>query len=322
MSADSDHHLRALHRGAPVTQRPMLALGLRLASALLFSIVLLLVKLSGDHGLWFPETLVLRQVVPTVLLFGWLTARGQLHRLRTARPLAHARRGIIGAATMFLTLGVVLLLPLAEATVLGFTAPIFAVVLSVVLLHERVGPWRIGAVVLGLIGVVIMANPSHSHLPLFGLAVGIAAAFMVALISIQLRDLGRTEEPVTIVFYFSAISVPLLALALPFAPAGYDRVFHHDLIGWLMIGGIGGFGLFSQLLQTTALRYGRVSSVIVMDYAQFGWSLLWGWLVFGHLPPASTWLGAPAIIAAGAIIARREHLRANRTDVALSTVTN
>ena len=80
----------------------------------------------------------------------------------------------------------------------------------------------------------------------------------------------------------------------------------------LLVLGIGVFGLFSQLLQTSALRYGRVSSVVVMDYAQFGWSLLWGWLVFGHLPPISTWLGAPAIIAAGAIIVRREHLRASR----------
>lgn len=291
----------------------MLALGLRLGSAFLFSVVLLLIKLTGDRGVWFPETLVWRQVVPSVLLLGWLAGHGQLHRLRTARPWVHARRAAIGSVGMFMTLGVVLLLPLAEATVLGFTAPIFAVILSVLVLHERVGVWRIGAVVLGLIGVVIMANPTQSHLPLFGLAVGVGAAFMVALVSIQLRDLGRTEEPVTIVFYFSAMSAPALALLLPFAPGGHDRPFHHDAITWLMIGGIGVFGMFSQLLMTTALRYGRVSSVIVMDYAQFGWSLLWGWLVFDHLPPASTWLGAPAIIAAGVIIARREHLRATRS---------
>ncbi len=300
--------LRSFHARAPVVQRPMFALGLRLGSALLFSLLQLLVKLSGAHGLWFPETLVWRQVVPTVLLLGWLAARGEVHRLRTARPWMHARRAAIGAAGMFFTLGVVLLLPLAEATVLSFTTPIFAVILSVTVLREQVGAWRLGAVVLGLIGVVIMAGPSQAHLPLFGLMVGIGAAFMVALISIQLRDLGRTEEPVTIVFYYSAMSLPMLALALPFAQSGYDRPLHHDAIGWLMLFAIGLLGLFSQLLMTAALRYGRVSSVIVMDYAQFGWSLLWGWLVFGHLPPATTWLGAPAISAAGVIIARREQL--------------
>ena len=322
MASLNNHHTRSFHVETTVTQRPMLALGLRLCSAFLFSILLLLVKLTGQRGLWLPETLVWRQAVPTVLLLGWLSARGQLHRLRTARPLVHLRRAIIGAFSMFLTLGVVLLLPLAESTVLGFTAPIFAVILSVLMLHERVGPWRLSAVALGLIGVVIMANPSQSHLPPFGLAVGVGAAFAVAVVSIQLRDLGRTEEPVTIVFYFSALSLPLLALTLPFAPAGYDRPFHHDAVGWLMIAGIGLLGLFSQLLMTAALRYGRVSSVIVMDYAQFGWSLLWGWLAFDHLPPASTWLGAPAIIAAGVIIARREHLRASRSVAAPTPVMN
>lgn len=294
----------------------MLALGLRLGSALLFSIVLLLIKLGGERGIWFPEMLVWRQVIPTLLLLGFLAARGDLHRLRTARPWVHFRRAAIGTVGMFMTLGVVLLLPLAESTVLGFTAPMFAVVLSALVLHEKVGVWRFGAVALGLAGIIIITGPAHDSLPLAGIAVGIGAAFMVALVSIQLRDLGRTEEPVTIVFYFSAMSAPMLALLLPFAPAGHDPVGHHDALGWAMIGGIGVLGLFSQLLMTAALRYGRVSSVIVMDYAQFGWSTLWGWLVFNHVPPASTWLGAPAIIAAGLIIAWREQVRHARAAAA------
>ena len=303
---------RAFHGNAPVLQRPMLALGLRLASAFVFSIVLLLVKLTGDRGLWLPETLVWRQALPVLVLLVWMGVRGDWGQLRTARLWVHARRAAIGTAGMFLTLGVVLVLPLAESTVLGFTAPIFAVILSVVLLREKVGPWRLGSVVLGLVGVMIMANPNSSHLPVFGLAVGVGAAFMVALVSIQLRDLGRTEGPETIVFYYSAMSVPMLLPVLPFVPQGYDHPLHHDATGWLLLTAIGVLGLISQLLMTAALRFGRVSSVIVMDYAQFGWSLLWGWLVFGHLPPASTWLGAPAIIAAGVIIARREHLRSIR----------
>jgi drug/metabolite transporter (DMT)-like permease len=69
-------------------------------------------------------------------------------------------------------------------------------------------------------------------------------------------------------------------------------------------------GLAAQLLMTAALRFGRVSSVIVMDYSQFGWATLWGWLVFDHLPPATTWIGAPIVIAAGLIIAWREHVLA------------
>jgi drug/metabolite transporter (DMT)-like permease len=282
----------------------MFALALRLLAMAAISVMLLLVKLTGTHGIWLPETLFWRQFLPGLALLGWLAGRGQLARLRTARPWVHARRAAIGGTGMFLTLGVVQILPLAEATVLGFTAPIFAVMLSVVLLGERVGPWRWAAVVLGLAGVVIIAGPDRAHIPVTGLATGISAAFMVALISIQLRDLGRTEEPVTIVFWFSAYCTPPFALFLL-----WTGLPHHDLAGWAMLLGIGVTGLAAQLLMTAALRYGSVASVIVMDYSQFGWATLWGWLAFSSVPPAQTWIGAPAIIAAGLIIAWREHVR-------------
>jgi drug/metabolite transporter (DMT)-like permease len=270
----------------PALQRPMYALALRLLAMAVISVMLLLVKLTGEHGIWLPETLFWRQFLPGLALFGWLGARGQLARLRTDRPWIHARRALIGGIGMFLTLGVVQILPLAEATVLGFTAPIFAVMLAVLLLGERVGPWRWAAVAL------------------VGLATGIGAAFMVALISIQLRELGRTEEPVTIVFWFSAYCAPPLALFML-----WTGLPHHDLAGWAMLLGIGVTGLAAQLLMTAALRYGSVASVIVMDYTQFGWATLWGWLVFANVPPAQTWIGAPAIIAAGLIIAWREQTR-------------
>lgn len=285
----------------PSHDRPMLALALRLVATVLFSIMLMLVKLSGEHGIALPEALFWRQLLPALAIFGWLAARGQIGRLKTRRPWVHARRALIGGTGMFLTLGVVQLLPLAEATVLGFTTPMFAVILSAIVLKEKVGVWRWTAVFLGLAGVLIIAGPDTGNLPPFGVAVGIGAAFMVALVTIQVRDLGRTEEPLTVVFYFSAMSAPLLGLFL------FRTGASHDPAGWLMLGGIGLAGLFAQLTMTASLRYGSVSSVIVVDYVQLAWATFWGWLIFHHLPPASTWLGAPVIISASLLIAWREH---------------
>ena len=222
----------------PTHDRPMFALGLRLTATIFFSVMLLLVKLTGDRGISLPETLFWRQFVPAISIFAWLLARGQMHRLKTTRPWIHARRAAIGGSGMFLTLGVVRLLPLAEATILAFTVPMFAVILSVILLKEKVGLWRWSAVIAGLLGVLIIAGPDSGNLPLDGLAVGIGAAFMVSLVNVQLRDLGKTEEPVTVVFYFSAISAPFLGLFL------FKTGVHHDLEGWLMLGGIGITGLF------------------------------------------------------------------------------
>jgi drug/metabolite transporter (DMT)-like permease len=285
----------------PSHDRPMFALALRLVATLLFSVMLLLVKLTGERGISLPETLFWRQILPALGIFGWLLARGQVHRLATKRPWTHARRALIGGTGMFLTLGVVRLLPLAEATVLGFTTPMFAVMLSAMILKERVGAWRWSAVIAGLVGVMIMAGPESASLPLYGVTVGIGAALMVAVVTIQVRDLGRTEEPLTVVFYFSAISAPLLALFL------INTDMHHDLTGWAMLGGIGLTGLFAQIAMTASLRYGSVASVMVVDYIQLAWSTFWGWLVFNHLPPASTWLGAPIIIGASLLIVWREH---------------
>jgi len=113
----------------PLRDKPFLALGLRLAAMVMLSLMLLLVKLTGERGMPLPETMFWRQAIPAMILLAWLTASGQLRSLRTTRPWVHFRRAMVGTAGMFLTLGVVQILPLAEATVLGFTTPVFAVIL-------------------------------------------------------------------------------------------------------------------------------------------------------------------------------------------------
>jgi len=282
-------------------QRPLLALGVRLVGAMALATMLMMVKLASERGLALPEAIFWRQLVPTLLIYGWLAVRGRTGSLATRRFPVHLMRAVTGLAGMYLNLGVVLLLPLAEATTLAFTAPIFAVILAAFFLKERVGPIRWLAVLLGLAGVAIIAGPDRGAIPLAGLAVGLGAPFMVALISIQIRDLGRTELPLTIVFWFSALSIPFAAI-----PA-WLAATPHDAGTWLLILGIGLTGTLGQIMLTSALRLGNVSSVIVMDYSQFGWAMLWGWLVFDQLPPTATWIGAPVIIAAGLIIVWREH---------------
>ena len=287
-------------------QKPLYALGLRLLATLALSSLIMLVKLTSESGVALPEILFWRQVPSGILIFAWLALRGETARLRTKRLPTHARRAMLGLSGMFFTFGAPILLPLAVATTFGFTTPIFAVILSALLLREKIGPIRWLAVVFGFTGVLIIAQPGHAAIPPLGAFVGIGAGFMVALISIQVRDLSRTEESLSIVFWFSALSAPILAAALPFYASG------HTPWQWFLLISCGLLGLLGQLLLTAALRYGQVASVIVMDYSALVWATIYGWLIWDELPPAATWLGAPVIIAAGAIIAWREHLH-NRT---------
>jgi len=283
-------------------QRPFLALGLRLLAIMVLSTLVMVVKFTAETGVAFAEILFWRQVPAIFLILGWLALRGQVNRLKTKRLPIHGRRAMIGMVGMFFTFGAPVLLPLAEATTLGFTTPIFAVIFSALLLHEKVGPWRWAAVALGFAGVLVIAQPGSAHIPPLGAAVGLGAGFMVALISIQVRDLGRTDESISIVFWFAALSTPVLALGLPFV------MTPHTPWQWFLLLGGGVLGCAGQLLLTASLRYGQVSSVIVMDYTALVWATLYGWLLWDQLPPAATWLGAPLIIAAGVVIAWREQL--------------
>lgn len=282
-------------------ERPQLALLIRLAAAAVLSSMLVLVKLASESGVHLAEILFWRQLPTIPILFVWFAATGALDRLKTARPGKHALRAGYGLAGMFLNFGAVTLLPLAEATTFGFTSAIWAVILSALLLKEKVGLYRWGAVLLGFAGVVVISQPGGNAIPLFGAAVALAAPFMIALISIQIRDLTKTEAPMTIVFYFSAFTAPVLALMLPFV------LTPHTPYQWMLLAALAASGLLGQFLLTAALKYGAVASVIVMDYSSLLWATLFGFWFFDRLPTAALWLGAPLIIGAGLIIAWREH---------------
>ncbi len=230
------------------------------------------------------ELIFWRQLLTVLLLGGGLALTGNLALLKTRRLPAHARRAASGMFGMIFTYGAVLLLPLAEATTLGFTAPVFAVAM-------------------GFAGVIVVMQPFsglHAGVTLFGVAVGLVAPFMVAVISFQLQDLNTTENPWSIVFWFATLSLPVAALALPFVIAA------HDPLTWALILGMGLVGAAAQMLLTTSLRFGSAAVILLMDYTALLWASYYGYAIFDRAAPASLWLGAPLIIGAGLLIAWRE----------------
>lgn len=281
--------------------RPILALTLRLLAILALSAMVVFVKLAGEQGIHILEVMFWRQFVTVPILLGYVAWSRSAALLRTTRLLAHFRRAVLGSIAMVLTFGAAMMLPLAEAQTLNFTAPIFVTLLSIVMLRDTIGPWRWFALFLGFAGVLVMTGAGHSHIPPLGMTVGLGAAFMIALLTILIKDLNRTDNPVGIVFYFAAISAAMLAVAMPFVGKA------HDAYGWSLLIALGVIGSIGQLLVTISLRFGSAASVIVMDYSGLIWATLFGWLVWNILPVAQTWFGAPLIIGAGLIIAWREH---------------
>lgn len=279
------------------------AIGLRLLSVVLFAGMNVLIKLAEARGAALGELLFFRQCGAAVLVGAVIAAGPGLASLRTERIGAHVLRTAIGLTAMALTFTTLLLLPLAEATTIGFSMPIFATVLGALILHEPTGWRRWAAVLAGFAGVVIVTQPGSGHIPLAGVAAGLGAALCTASVTILLRTIGRTEAALTTVFWFSALS--LLPLGSVYALAARS----HDMLTWAALLGIGVIGGLAQMAMTASLVRGAVSLVVPMDYTALLWAALFGAMVFGTLPTPATWLGAPVIVASGLTIVWREHRR-------------
>ncbi|OBV11456.1 DMT family transporter [Erythrobacter dokdonensis] len=289
--------------GSIARPRPLLALGIRLLTAAALATMAMLVKLAGTRGAHLVELIFWRQLLTAMLLAAGLALTGRLAMLRTRRLGAHARRAATGLLGMIFTYGAVLLLPLAEATTLSFTAPIFAVLIALALFSEKIGPYRWAAVGIGFAGVLVVMQPFgalHEGVTVTGVIVGLVAPFMVALISFQIQDLNTTENPWSIVFWFAALSAPVAALALPFVITAHDPETWGIIIAMALIGAV------AQMLLTTSLRFGSAAVILLMDYTALLWASFYGYYIFDRAAPASLWLGAPLIIGAGVLIAWRE----------------
>jgi drug/metabolite transporter (DMT)-like permease len=289
----------------PSSSRPeqnrLLGIALRIGATTCFGFMAAMIKLGYEAGANTVEMVFYRFAFGLPPLLVWIAASGNFGAWRTGRPRAHLLRGAIGLTTMILAFSALAYLPLAEATTIGFAAPLFAVMLSALLLREEVGKHRWSAVALGFAGVVIVMQPGGAALPLEGLAIAVLSALGVACVTITIRQIGRTEGTQTTVLWFTGLSMLAVGVAMPlFAQA-------HDATTWAILVALGLFGGLAQLLLTASLRYAPVSVIAPFDYAQLLWAVLLGWLLWETQPPATTWAGAAVIIASGLYTLYREH---------------
>mgnify|MGYP000203424029 FL=1 len=288
--------------------QPARAIFLKLTAVTLFTVMAALIKASAPH---VPpgEAVFFRSLFALPVIVGWLVMQGELSGgLRTRDPLGHLWRGLIGCSAMGLMFAGLGLLPLPEVTAIGFASPLLVVVFAAIFLGERLRLFRIGAVVLGLVGVLIVLSP---RLTAFGggdvaareglgaLVVLTGAAFR-ALAQIQIRRLVRVERTATIVFWFS---VTATALSLLTAPFGWVMPAPREALMLVTAGLIGGFG---QIALTSAYRYAEAALVAPFDYASMLLALVVGYFVFSEVPTPVVLSGAGLIMAAGGLIIWRE----------------
>jgi len=285
----------------PADQQPLVGIALRLLTALLLAIMFALVKLVSTRGVNVVESLFYRQCGSTICATAFVAVGPGFASLRTKRVWAHVGRMALGLGAMGLNFLAFVLLPLAEATTIGFSVPIFSVVLAALMLQEPTGKWRWSAVAAGFAGVLLIIQPGSGDVPLLGASVALVAALMTASVTVVIRRLGATERAATTVFWFAVSSLVPLGLAM----IVFGR--SHDPVTWMMLAGMALAGGLAQLTLTGALRLAPVALVMPMDYTSLLWALLLGSWIFGEVPTPWIWVGAPIIIASGLVIVWREH---------------
>jgi drug/metabolite transporter (DMT)-like permease len=299
----------------PAEQRPLAGIALRLLTALLLAVMFALVKLASTRGVNVIESLFYRQCGTAAAATAFVAVGPGFASLKTQRVWAHVGRMALGLSAMGLNFLAFFLLPLAEATTIGFSVPIFSVILAALLLGEPTGKWRWGAVGVGFAGVLLIVQPGSGDVPLAGASVALVAALLTASVTIVIRRLGATERAATTVFWFAVSSLVPMGLLMPWFAGP------HDLACWGILAGMAVAGGLAQLTLTGALRLAPVALIMPMDYTSLLWAVLLGSWLFGELPSPWTWVGAPIIIGSGLVIVWREHRLHRRAALAAEAAT-
>jgi len=260
-----------------------------------------LVKAAAD--LPVGQILFARSIVVVLVIF--LGSRGRLMQLRTSWPLGHLTRSVLGCIALVTWLIALRFLPLADVTALLYLAPILNVIFGALLLKEHVGIYRAGAVVTGMIGMIVIMATSfrgqYDEWTTIGVVCCLINTTCTSLSLIQIKHLSATESTVAIVFYFSLFSSGLALLSLPF---GWVFPTANQ---WLLLVGIGLLGGLGQLLLTACYRFAPISLVAPFEYVTLIWAILIALIFFDEIPTAATLAGAALIIASGSVVAYREN---------------
>jgi len=211
---------------------------------------------------------------------------------RTNNLKGHLWRGVIGSTAMILGFSALALLPLPEVTAIGFAAPIITVVLAAMFLGERIRLYRVAAVMVGLLGVLIIVAPRLS----LGTGEVLAAGATLGAIA----ALGSAFARALIVFYFSTIASIFGLATLPFGWVVPSFNASALLIASGLLGGLG------QMLLTSSYRYAPAGVIAPFDYAAMVAALLAGYFLFDEIPTPLMLGGAALVIASGIFIVLRE----------------
>lgn len=247
-----------------------------------------------------------RYAANLLVLLAFLAARGELGRLRTARPGLQVMRGLLLAGASLFYFTSLTVLPLAEAAAIGFVMPLFLALLAVPMLGERMDGARLAAVFVGLAGALVIVRPGAAVFTPYAL-LPVGMALCNALYQILTRKVAGVEHPLTSLLWGAIVGAVLLSFTLPFAWVTPTEPVH-----WMLLGVIGVLASVGHFILIRAYDYASATGLAPFFYTQLVWVMLLGWLVFGDFPDGWSLLGMGIIVASGIFLVGRQRLAVHR----------
>ena len=278
-----------------------------------FSVMAVSIRLLAGRGLSIFEILTIRSALMLLILGGLMIFRPALRAAaRPKRPGLHLLRNTIHYASQYSWALSLTLLPLAMVFSLEFTMPAWTAVLAAWILHERISPSRIGVIVLGIVGVLVILRPGIADINP-GAFLVLAAAFGYSVVNIATKKLTMTETTFGIIFWMAMIQLPMSLV-------GSDlSVFLH--LGWGHLPpaiGVGVAGTTSHYCLSNAFREGDATLVVPIDFMRIPLIAIVGWIFFNETLDLFVFLGAAIIIAGVLWNLRAEANRAAATSLQVS----
>jgi drug/metabolite transporter (DMT)-like permease len=235
------------------------------------------------------QVMEVRSILGFFMFYPFIRMNGGFATMKTSRPLQHIGRNLVHYVAQLGWFFALTLIPLAQVVSIEFTMPIWTAILAASFLGERMTIWKISAIVLGLVGVIIIVRPATGEInPGQLIALGAAVGFGVSVA--MMKSLTRTENTVAIIFWMLVIQS-----ASGFVPSLYVWLWPSPF-AWGCIVLIAFCGTFSHYCMARALLYADATVVLPMDFLRVPLTAAAGWLVYSEPLDMFTVLGAMLIL--------------------------
>ncbi|MBT6634452.1 MAG: DMT family transporter [Gammaproteobacteria bacterium] len=271
-------------------------------SIVFFSIMVIFIRKASEN-LHILEVVFFRNLLAFIVMLPLLTSTG-LAAIKMNNTKLFLMRGFFGAIGMLAGFTCLTLIPLAQATAISFSKPIFITIGAAIFLGEIIKARRIAAIIIGIIGMLIIVQPGVNSLS-FGIMLAIIAALAHSVNALIVKKLTLTDSPQAIVTWMVIILIPIT-----FIPAVAVWQWP-SLETWLYLWGIAIVGTLAHFSWTKSYTMAEITSLESIEFIKLPIMALFGWMIFSEIPGTWTWIGGSIIFLSTIYISRREAKASN-----------